>query len=51
MTKFKYLAVVLVAALTAAVVASAHHGYDDFYKDRRVTVEGVLEDIAMPTLM
>ena len=42
--KFGYLAVVLVATLIAPAVASAHHGYDDFYKDRRVTVEGVLED-------
>ena len=44
--EFRYLAAVLVATLIAPAVASAHHGYDDFYKDRRVTVEGVLEDIA-----
>jgi Family of unknown function (DUF6152) len=43
--EFRYLAAVLVATLIAPAVASAHHGYDDFYKDRRVTVEGVLEDI------
>ena len=43
--RFKYLAIVLVAMLIASAAASAHHGYDDFYKDRRVTVEGVLEDI------
>src|SRR5262245_55024373 len=45
MMKFKYLAVVLLAALIVPAIASAHHGYDDFYKDRRVTVEGVLEEI------
>jgi uncharacterized protein DUF6152 len=43
--KHRYLTVVLVATLIAPALASAHHGYDDFYKDRRVTVEGVLEDI------
>ncbi len=43
--EFRYLAAVLVATLIASAAASAHHGYDDFYKDRRVTVEGVLEDI------
>jgi hypothetical protein len=42
---FRYLAAVLVATLIAPAVAAAHHGYDDFYKDRRVTVEGVLEDL------
>lgn len=43
--RFKYLAAALIAMLIAPAVASAHHGYDDFYKDRRVTVEGVLEHI------
>jgi hypothetical protein len=41
----RYVAVVLVATLIASAAVSAHHGYDDFYKDRRVTVEGVLEGI------
>jgi hypothetical protein len=45
MMKFRDLGIVLVATLIASAAASAHHGYDDFYKDRRVTVEGVLEDI------
>lgn len=43
--QFRYIAVALAAALIAPSVTSAHHGYEDFYKDRRVTVEGVLEDI------
>src|SRR5262245_58773243 len=43
--RLRSLAVVLLAMLIVPVVASAHHGYDDFYKDRRVTVEGVLEGI------
>jgi hypothetical protein len=36
---------VLLVALVVPHSALAHHGYDDFYKDRRVTIEGVLEDI------
>ena len=43
--RFRFLAAALMATLLAPVVALAHHGYDDFYKDRRITVEGVLEDI------
>lgn len=38
-------ALVLLVALAAPTAALAHHGYDDFYKDRRVTVEGVLEEV------
>ena len=38
-------ALILLLALVAPTAALAHHGYDDFYKNRRVTVEGVLEDV------
>lgn len=26
-------------------VAAAHHGYDDFFREKRVSVEGVLEEV------
>jgi hypothetical protein len=43
--KFGRLAFVLLVTLLAPSATSAHHGYDDFFKDQRVTVEGVLEEI------
>ena len=42
MTKF-LLGLALLGSFAAPTLA--HHGYNDFYRDRRVTVEGMLEEI------
>jgi hypothetical protein len=38
------LAIVAMFILPAPAVL-AHHGYDDFFRDKHVTIEGVIEDV------
>jgi hypothetical protein len=39
------LAGVLTGLLLTSAAATAHHGYDDFFREKRVSVEGVLEGL------
>jgi hypothetical protein len=41
----KRLASVLAGILVLSAATAAHHGYDDFFRDKRVSVEGVLEEL------
>ena len=41
----KRLAGVLAGVVLLGSAAAAHHGYDDFFREKRVSVEGVLEEL------
>ena len=41
----KRLAGVLAGAMLLSSAAAAHHGYDDFFREKRMSVEGVLEEL------
>lgn len=41
----KRLAGVLAGIVLLCAATAAHHGYDDFFREKRVSVEGVLEEL------
>jgi hypothetical protein len=41
----KRLAGVLAGVVLLCSAVAAHHGYDDFFREKRVSVEGVLEEL------